>query len=160
MSRQYFCRCCHKPLTNPQSVDLGIGPECRAKENTGEGQADAFLDCPPSDPIERDVVITVDGDGNVSANIPHTVVEHSPTGYGIGYAGSGPADLALNILNAFIPPCSDGKPPVKMYAGFASETAARYHQEVKDVFIATMGKNGGTVSREEVLDLINTLQDK
>ena len=31
-------------------------------------------------------------------NVPHLVVHHSPTGYEWGYGGSGPADLALNIL--------------------------------------------------------------
>jgi hypothetical protein len=31
-------------------------------------------------------------------NVPHLVVHHSPTGYEWGYGGSGPADLALNVL--------------------------------------------------------------
>lgn len=40
--------------------------------------------------------------GNV--NVPHRYVVHSPTGFSWGYGGSGPADLALNILALFIPP--------------------------------------------------------
>lgn len=33
----------------------------------------------------------------VRSPLPH-LVRHSPTGFGIGYGGSGPADLALSIL--------------------------------------------------------------
>lgn len=27
----YFCRCCGKPLTDPVSIELGIGPVCQMK---------------------------------------------------------------------------------------------------------------------------------
>ena len=37
-------------------------------------------------------------DGNMRAPLRHRIVYHSPTGFEWGYAGSGPADLALNIL--------------------------------------------------------------
>jgi hypothetical protein len=37
-------------------------------------------------------------DQQTSTNVPHLVIHHSPTGYAWGYGGSGPADLALNIL--------------------------------------------------------------
>jgi len=33
----------------------------------------------------------------VSTNVPHHIVHHSPTGFEWGYGGSGPADLALNL---------------------------------------------------------------
>ena len=35
--------------------------------------------------------------GNVTF-LKHRIVLHSPTGFGWGYGGSGPADLALNML--------------------------------------------------------------
>ncbi len=34
----------------------------------------------------------------LSTNVPHLVEDHSPDGYEWGYGGSGPADLALNII--------------------------------------------------------------
>lgn len=42
-------------------------------------------------------------DGSVRANVAH-VRFHSPTGFECGYAGSGPADLALSVLHALMPP--------------------------------------------------------
>ena len=33
--------------------------------------------------------------------MPRTLIHHSPTGFEIGYSGSGVADLALNILHIF-----------------------------------------------------------
>lgn len=40
----------------------------------------------------------VDTTGILKSNIAHRVKHHSPTGMNVGYAGSGPADFALNIL--------------------------------------------------------------
>lgn len=40
-------------------------------------------------------------DGTAQANIPHGLTFHSPDGFEWGYGGSGPADLALNILAQF-----------------------------------------------------------
>lgn len=37
-------------------------------------------------------------EGEERAPLQHRIVYHSPTGFEFGYAGSGPADLALNIL--------------------------------------------------------------
>ncbi len=37
-------------------------------------------------------------DGNMRAPLRHRIVYHSPSGFEWGYAGSGPSDLALNIL--------------------------------------------------------------
>lgn len=55
-----------------------------------------------------DVHVTLDPQGNSAAHVlgqpvPH-VAYHSPTGMSHGYSGSGPSDLALSILNWFIPP--------------------------------------------------------
>lgn len=33
-----------------------------------------------------------------ATNVPHLVTEHSPDGFNFGYGGSGPADLALNVV--------------------------------------------------------------
>jgi hypothetical protein len=37
-------------------------------------------------------------EGDTSTNVPHLVTYHSPSGFAWGYGGSGPADLALTIL--------------------------------------------------------------
>lgn len=66
------------------------------------------------------------------------VVLHSPDGYEYGYGGSGPADLALNILNDFVPPESDGLPPDKCWRGSCSNTASRLHQKFKFDVIANL----------------------
>lgn len=47
---------------------------------------------------------TEGGAGGAMADIRQQFVVHSPTGFEWGYGGSGPADLALNILGLFVPP--------------------------------------------------------
>ena len=42
-------------------------------------------------------------DGDAVINIEQAHEHHSPTGMEFGYLGSGPADLALNVLAALIP---------------------------------------------------------
>jgi hypothetical protein len=54
-------------------------------------------------PVDRIGLVVERGERGVRANVPH-VVYHSPTGYNYGYAGAGPADLALSTLCALIPP--------------------------------------------------------
>jgi hypothetical protein len=39
----------------------------------------------------------------VSANVAH-VPYHSPDGFAVGYAGSGPSELALSVMHALLPP--------------------------------------------------------
>jgi len=55
--------------------------------------------------------------------LEHTIVVHSPFGFEFGYSGSGPADLALNILTLIVP----------------REEAEKLHQEFKWDMIA--GRN-------------------
>ena len=73
-------------------------------------------------------------------NIPVKVVHHSPVGWEWGYGGSGPADLALNILLHFVP----------------EEQAWALHQDFKWVFLAPMPIRGGILSREVVLAWVRT----
>lgn len=68
------------------------------------------------------VVVTVNGDP-----LKH-IVYHSPSGFEWGYAGSGPADLALSILADYFNEARldwDGR-------------AWQLHQDFKDDFIATI----------------------
>lgn len=66
---------------------------------------DTFLDTFIEDmPIEEHGVILRRAgvlDSSVparSTNVPHLVQKHSPDGYGWGYGGSGPSDLARSII--------------------------------------------------------------
>lgn len=45
------------------------------------------------------------GNGSLRANVAH-VRYHSTLGVDVGYLGSGPADLALSVLHALLPPPS------------------------------------------------------
>jgi hypothetical protein len=106
-------------------------------------------------------------DGALRANVPH-LKYHSPTGYECGYAGSGPADLALSVLHALLPPLSEeeevaqyeleGEAFDKAIADPSRWTeklgpdrlrvctlAVRLHQQFKMDFIARMPKEGGHV---------------
>jgi hypothetical protein len=60
--------------------------------------------------LMRDVTCTRGADGTVTCSIPQTHKHHSPTGFEIGYGGSGPAYLALNILAEAIGPAPDPGP--------------------------------------------------
>lgn len=70
--------------------------------------------------------------------LPQTTVRHSPTGFEWGYGGSGPADLALNILALFMGP----------------NEAFTLHQEFKAEKIATMPLEGGDMTATEICDWI------
>jgi hypothetical protein len=69
-------------------------------------------------------------------------VRHSLDGFAWGYGGSGPADLALNILSVFI----------------GQEKAESLYQDFKWEFIATMRHQGGTIPREVILNWVNEKQ--
>lgn len=65
-----------------------------------------------------------DADGTVEATVAFTdghrqplphLVRHSPTGFEIGYAGSGPADLARSVIGHFL---EDGDPSPRIYQRF------------------------------------------
>lgn len=87
---------------------------------------------------------------DIETNVPHVWKYHSPTGFEFGYGGSGPADLALNIL---------------LKSGLDREEAWLLHQDFKWKFIANMPREGGTIKKEEVIDWIesnspNTKEEK
>lgn len=84
-------------------------------------------------PFDGDVILKFEN-GRVLTNVPHKVVRHSPTGFAWGYGGSGPADLALNIL--------------LLYTN--RETADRLYQCFKWQFIATMPPAGGVIKGETI----------
>ncbi|WP_422120777.1 DUF6166 domain-containing protein [Koleobacter methoxysyntrophicus] len=80
-----------------------------------------------------------DKNGRACVNIPHSIIYHSPCGFEWGYGGSGPADLALNILYAVI---GD------------KDLAFNLHQKFKWEFTAQIPWEGGVVKRPDVLKWI------
>ncbi|GAV24774.1 hypothetical protein ciss_07070 [Carboxydothermus islandicus] len=78
-------------------------------------------------------------DGHLAiTNIPHLIGGgHSPDGFEWGYGGSGPAELALNILYVI----TEDK-----------ELARRFYQQFKWDFIAKIPYKGGVIKRDEVIN--------
>ena len=76
-----------------------------------------------------DIVLSRGVDNEAVANIPQRKVLHSPDGFEWGYGGSGPADLALNILLCF-----------------TDEHSAEWlHQPFKREFLCAMPARGGVI---------------
>lgn len=84
-----------------------------------------------------DIVMKIEN-GKAHVNIEQKYVYHSPTGFNWGYGGSGPADLALNILAMFVP----------------YEEAFRLHQKFKWEYIANIPPEGGIIREEEIRKFI------
>ncbi len=86
-------------------------------------------------------------DDGTHFNIAQRVRHHSPTGMEWGYAGSGPADFALNILDLFLPVGEDGWEGVRCWdKHVVSRIAWSLHQEFKFAVIAALPYEGGTIS--------------
>lgn len=134
------CRTCHRPLTDPESVRRGVGPVCRHHRSPDQENLELEDSIRiPGDPRVEGVVLRRDEDGRAVMNVDHSIIAHSPTGMEWGYSGSGPADLALNILIAFEVPSFD---------------ATMLHQEFKREFLAGMPREGGTIAPERIREWI------
>lgn len=93
--------------------------------------------------------------GKVYTNVPHNCVSHSPTGFEFGFEGSGPADLALNILEAVLKSIGHKGDRHECYAGSCFALAFRMHQDFKRAYIATLDQDqGGIISYEIVVAFI------
>lgn len=85
-------------------------------------------------------------DGGTYFNIAQRVRHHSPTGMEWGYAGSGPADFALNILNLFLPAGTDGWEGVRCWdKNVVSRITWMLHQDFKFAFVAALPNEGGVI---------------
>ena len=85
----------------------------------------------------EDIVCKRTGDpsgvGNIEVSIPQKIKYHS-LDFEFGYGGSGPADLALNILYCFLD----------------FNRAWQLHQNFKWEFISSMPREGGTIKNESI----------
>jgi hypothetical protein len=97
----------------------------------------------PIKDFKGDIVCSMNATGR-HVNIRQRIVRHSPTGFAWGYGGSGPADLALNILSVFI----------------GQAAAETLYQDFKWEFIAPMPPHGGTIPRETILNWVREKRDR
>lgn len=129
------CLRCKHPLTNPVSIRRGYGPVCASALVVGDAEQQSFdLVDLPFDPYRGDIVCQRDARGYARFNIPQRVIRHSPTGMEWGYSGSGPSDLALNILTLFT----------------SLDVASSCYQEFKAEFVATLPHAGGVIRGGDV----------
>lgn len=128
-----YCRICKRELTAPKSVKLGIGPVCARRKGMQPDLFDNEEKHIVSGEFSGDIICKRIG-GRPAVNIEQTFIYHSPDGFEWGYGGSGPADLALNILIRFT----------------SRENAMSLHQAFKWDFISGMSKAGGTIKKEEI----------
>lgn len=87
---------------------------------------------------------------NYLTNVPKSVVNASVCGFSWGYSGAGGSDLALNILNWFIPPNEDNKRSLSQ--GYASNNAIYWCGAFRDDFIAPMSLEGGSINCTTIED--------
>lgn len=151
----YFCRICHRPLSNPDSIARGIGPVCAAKQRAKEQETQdmpEFSDHHIDEPIENGFVFRRVGEHEIYTNVPHIVAHHSPQGYEWGYAGSGPSDLALNIVELVLRKINyQGATTNKVWdKSTIFVKSLELHQEFKFHFITPMAREGGVLPYETV----------
>lgn len=150
--RVSHCACCGRALTNEDSVRAGFGPVCGRRQATADcgemlGGQPVLVGVPPV--REVGLVCVRLSDGRLSCNVPHVVVHHSPDGFECGYGGSGPAELALNVLHALLPPRGDHMD--RVFRGVVvSNDAAHLYQDFKRAVIEPMPREGGRVPIEDI----------
>ena len=101
----------------------------------------------------------------IRANIPRTVVKEPPLIDHRPRASSPPGaeerqldDLALNILNVFVPPeqgATGPVAPVKCHRGHCSAFAARYHEAFAHAFVYPLPETGGTIATATIVAWIH-----
>jgi len=123
-------------------MERGYGPICAAIVGAEEVQEQLFDESFERGPAIRDGhdIVLQRASGEAVANVPHRIVHHSPTGFEWGYGGSGPAELALNILGVF----TDDR------------TAWRLHQDFKWEFIANMPAQGDIIKADTIREWIRS----
>ena len=108
-----------------------------------------FIDSVPMDQLGA--VMLAGDNGFYYTNVPVNCLHHSPDGFSWGYNGSGPADLALNILETAVHILNMAEQvPVECYAGKCSGEAWLLHQSFKHEYIAKVPDEGGIIPWVEI----------
>lgn len=115
-----------------------MGKICLAKSRATSEREENLFDPEhiEGNPLEVGLIIRRTPQFKIATNISRVLIQHSPTGFEVGYSGSGVADFALNTLHAFLPPT--GEDFTITYNGAkCSRLAYRLHQQFKDDFLAS-----------------------
>lgn len=149
------CTRCKRPLHDPESVAVGMGPICRAHGymESDMPKREEFADVlDDSIPFRKAFVMKRNAKalieervGGVVTNVPHLVVHHSTTGYEFGYSGSGPADLALNACQLYLNIIGYEGIRSRCYDGYCWTLAWILHHDFKDYFVANVHRRGDTI---------------
>lgn len=75
-------------------------------------------------------------------------------GLEVGSISEGSLDIALNVLNYYVPPETDGREMIRAKMNFVSATAYDLHREFCRQYLAPMEYEGGKVSDEEIMRFI------
>ena len=124
----------------------------------GEGGRETrdCADLPPDMPIEQHGIVLRRMEQQTYTNVPHLVTQHSPTGYEWGYSGSGPADLALNILEWQLRREGYRGETVPCFTRRCFRLAWDLHQAFKRDVIAACDREEAHIPLETVTDWLAT----
>ncbi len=95
-------------------------------------------------------------DGSARSSIPQRHVHYAPKGFDWGFGGSGPADLALNVLALFFPRAPEATGVALRDGSAVSEAAWVLHQAFKYDLIATLPRAGGHITAQMIRAWITT----
>lgn len=138
------CARCGRPLKNSESINKGYGPVCGKKLQAEFGKPiDNKIHVTSGQARRGDDIVMDRINGVPTVNVYQRMVRHSPDGFEWGYIGSGPSDLALNILLLYVD----------------EKTAWELHTDFKNEFISKIHRNGGVISGEKIKSYI-TLHTK
>ena len=155
------CERCGRPLTDPVSVAIGMGPICAGKagritgeiEMENERYADDFLNLPidPYGVVCQRIGPRMLPGSKVKTNVPHLFHHGSPDGYEWGYGGSGPNDFAWNIAEWFLRHLGYKGPTERVFSGHqVSLLSRRFKREVLVRWIAAMPDEGRHIPYNEL----------
>lgn len=161
MKRIGTCARCKKPLTDPKSIEAGMGAICRGHKNQGDRMSDTANRTEFADKFYELISFSeaftmhrnIDGSDHtvVVTNVPHLVVHHSPDGFEFGYGGSGAADLALNACQLYLNIIQYSGTKTKCFDGNCWKLAWFLHQEFKREFIQGVNwRKGATIPFEKM----------
>ena len=148
------CFICGVTIVAPDAVDYGNRP---MSPRSGTGKLASFAGIERlkasgdhffATPLTQGVRLQRTSKGARLTNVPHYVIHHSPTGYEWGYGGSGPADLALNIVEAALRALLYDGELYRCWDGECFRLSMSLHGALKWQFIAPLDRD----APEHVLD--------
>ena len=141
-------------LVAPDAVDYGNRP---MSPRSGTGKLASFAGIERlkasgdhffATPLTQGVQLQRTSKGARLTNVPHYVIHHSPMGYEWGYGGSGPADLALNMVEAALRALLYDGELYRCWDGECFRLSMSLHGALKWQFIAPLDRD----APEHVLD--------